>query len=92
MAEININAHYTSSPKVHRPINTAVTAPSSMPNQYSFNDSDAKKRLKELHSSVNKDVRNEQKTSLKKFLKIFGAIVLTILGIKGVQRIMMLFK
>ena len=92
MTEINLNAHYTSNPKVTRPINTAISAPNHLPTKYVYNDRDAKKRLKDLNSNVNQNIKNEGKTSLKSFLKVFGAIVLTILGIKWAQKAISFFK
>ena len=93
MTSCNINAHYTSNPKVEKPITTAISAPNTMPasHQY-YNYKEADKKLSLLGKEVNNSLKKEEKSEAKNFIKVFGGIVVTILGIKGIQKIISFFK
>lgn len=83
----NLNSHYTSNPKVERPIRYAVSAPQSLPTPHLFNDIDANNRMKAINQDIYQDSKTEKNKKATNFIKIFGSVVLAILAILGIKSI-----
>ena len=89
---INLNAHYSTSSKVQKPIRTVAAMPANMPHTHLFNDIDANKKMAAINKHIYNGTQKEKTKSDKTFWKIFGGIALAILGIKGIQKIVSFFK
>lgn len=89
---MNLTAHYTNNPKVSKPVRVAVSAPQSLPTQHVFDTKDADKRLSRLNADIYKDSKHSKNEPIKKFAKVFGAIILLILGVRGIKHITTIFK
>lgn len=92
VSNINLDAHYTSNPKVERPARVVITGPDTLPKGHLYNDIDAKKRLNQANTDIYDGVKTEKKKNASKFWKIFGGIVGIILIIKGAKNIKGGFK
>lgn len=89
---MNLTAHYTNSSKVVKPTRIAVSAPQTLPSQKVFDNKDAEKRLSQLNKDIYKDSKQAKRDPLKNFVKIFGGIILLVLGIRGLKKISSIFK
>ena len=67
----NLNAHYTSSPKVTKPKNIVVSAPNNIPKHHIYTDQEANEKLCALNNDVYEAVQRTPKKNKKKFLGIF---------------------
>lgn len=83
----NLNAHYTSSSKVERPNRIAASAPAALPSVKMFNNIDADKKMKAINNDIYHGSKREKNSSVKNFIKWFGAFVLLVLGICGVKKL-----
>lgn len=81
----NLNSYYTPNPKAERPENLVVNAPGSVPIVHVYDDIDANKRLKAIDEDIYYGTKQQKNNEKKNFIKIFGGIVLTILGIIGIK-------
>lgn len=84
----NLQAHYTSNPKVECPKRTIAAAPDSLPTAHLYNDIDANKKMKAINNDIYQAAQKEQKSESRSFLKVFIAAVLAVLGICGIRRLM----
>ena len=83
----DLNAHYTSNPKVERPQRAIVSAPNNLPVMNLYNDRDANNRMKSINNDIYQGFKQEKQKDGTNFLKGFVAVifgVLTFLGIKKV--------
>ena len=67
----NLNAHYTTSPKVVKPKYIVVNAPENLPVYHIYTDREANIKLEQLNNDVYEAVQRTPKKSKKKFLGIF---------------------
>ena len=84
----NIQAHYTDNPKVERSKRMVVKAPEALNNMHLYNDIDAKKKMRAINNDIYVKTEQEKSSFNKKFLKVFGGIVVTILGIIGLKKLL----
>jgi hypothetical protein len=82
----NIDAHYTTNAKVVRSPRVAVSAPASIPVSHVFSDKDAKCKLKSINQDIYNDTQQSKKKNILSFLKVFGSIVLLIIGIRCAKK------
>jgi hypothetical protein len=82
----NIDAHYTTNAKVVRSPRVAVSAPVNMPASHVFSDKDAKNKLKSINQDIYNDTNQAKKKSFTSFLKVFGSIVMLIIGIRCAKK------
>ena len=90
--QTNINAHYSSNPKLEKPARVVVAAPVSLPTYHLYNDIDANNRLKMLNKDIYIDTKNQKAEEKRKFIKGFGLVVLTILALLGIKKLGSVFK
>ncbi len=83
----NINAHYSTELKASRPKNAVVSGPDSLPTFHLYNDIDAKKRFDIINEDIFVQEEKEKNKFGLKFLKVFSAGLLAILGIVWVKKI-----
>jgi hypothetical protein len=81
----NLDAHYSTNPKVERPKKFAVSAPINMPTTHVFGDKDAKKKFHEINQDIFEETQKEKSRESNNFIKVFGGIVALILGAKLIQ-------
>ena len=68
----NLNAHYTTAPKVEKPRHVVVEAPENIPTRYVYSAREANKKLEALNNDIFIAVEREAKPEKKrKFLGIF---------------------
>ena len=82
----NLNAHYSTSAKVARPERVVVSAPSAIPTNHLFNDSDANKRMETICNDIYVDTKKEKSSEGRNFAKIFGLGTAGIVGVLGICR------
>ena len=63
----NLNAHYTTEPKVKRQEHVVVTGPETIPTRHVYSDREANKKLEKLNNDIYIAVQNEPKPKKKKF-------------------------
>ena len=83
----NLNSHYSTNAKVHRPSRPIANAPQSFTKPHLFDDNDANNRLKAINQDIYNASKNEEKRPLKNFLKIFGTIVAGIIAYIGIKKL-----
>ena len=99
----NLNAHYTSNPKVERPQRAIVSAPNNLPVMHLYNDRDANNRMKSINNDIYQGFKQEKQKDLKieyskkrtvgdagpytNFLKGFVAVILGILTFLGIKKV-----
>lgn len=76
----NLDAHYTNNPKVKRPVNVAVSAPTKIPGKYTFDRNEADRRLHAINKDIYESTKKEEKSFLRSFIKIFAIGVATVLS------------
>lgn len=95
MAEsINTTPQYTNM-KVKRPVATVAEAPVALPSRNGFKDQDATKKMQQINSDIYEGYKKEKANhefNLKLFSKIFIGIALGILSVKGIRKLIQLFK
>ncbi|MBE7702545.1 MAG: hypothetical protein E7Z89_00685 [Cyanobacteria bacterium SIG28] len=91
-SNLNINAHYSSNPKVDKPVRVVVSAPTTLPSHHLYNDIDANNRFKMLNKDIYIDTKNQKAEDKRKFVKGFGLVVLTILAVLGIKKLGNIFK
>lgn len=67
----NLNAHYTTSPKVVKPKHVVVQGPENIPVYHTYTDREANIKLEQLNNDVYEAVQRTPKKNKKKFLGIF---------------------
>lgn len=68
----NLNAHYTTAPKVEKPKHVVVDGPENIPTRHIYSDKEANAKLEALNNDVFVAVQKEPKPAKKKkFLGIF---------------------
>lgn len=67
----NLNAHYTTTPKIEKPKHVVVNGPENIPTRYIYSDKEANEKLEALNNDVYIAVQREPKPKKKKFLGIF---------------------
>ena len=87
VSNINLDAHYTSNPKVVRPARVIVSAPDTMPSSSLNVRKETDLRYNKADRDIYKAVKSEEKKKASKFWVGFACFVLAILGIKGLQKI-----
>ena len=87
VSNINLDAHYTSNPKVERPARVVVSAPDSIPSSSLNIKKETDIRYRNVCNDVYDGIKTEEKKNSSKFWKIFGCIALAILGFKGLQKL-----
>ena len=92
VSNINLDAHYSSNPKVVRTARVVASAPNTLPSTHLFDDKDANKRFETINNDIYEKRGVEEKKNANKFWKIFAGIVITILGIKGIQKLITILK
>ena len=92
VSNINLDAHYSSNPKVERPARVVANGPTTIPSTHLFDDNDANKRFEGINRDIYEKTGVEKKKNASNFWKIFGSIVGIILIIKGVRNIKGSFK
>ena len=83
----NLNAHYTSNPKVERPQRAIVSAPNNLPVMHLYNDRDANNRMKSINNDIYQGFKQEKQKDGTKFLKGFVAVILGILTFLGIKKV-----
>ena len=88
MTEVyNINAHYTNNAKIEPRKPIVATSPTYIPNRYVFNEEEAKKRLRTIDDSINKEYAKEKKKEQKKYFKFITLTSLLILAFLGLKKL-----
>ena len=68
----NLNAHYTTTPKVQKSKRVVVEGPENIPDRkHLYSDIEANKKLEAINNDIYVAVQREPKPSRKKFLGIF---------------------
>jgi len=68
----NLNAHYTTSPKVVKPKHIVVNGPENVPQYHLYSDKEANAKLEAINYDIYEAVqRTPKKKNKKKFLGIF---------------------
>lgn len=67
----NLDAHYTTSPKVEIPQHVVVQGPETIPQYHIYTDREANIKLETLNNDVYEAVQKTPKKNKKKFLGIF---------------------
>ena len=83
----NLNAHYTSNPKVERPQRAIVSAPNNLPVMHLYNDRDANNRMKSINNDIYQGFKQEKQKDGTNFLKGFVAVILGILTFLGIKKV-----
>ena len=83
----NIEAHYSTNPKVTKTARAVVNAPNSLPTYHLYNDIDANKRLAHINNDVYVESKRFQKNEQRNFTKIFLGIVAVILATLGIKKL-----
>ena len=89
---MNLNAHYTTNAKVERPFKNIANGPNNLPQMHLYNDIDASKKMGVINNDIYNGTKQARKKDAKTFWKIFGGFVLAILGYKGIQKLISIFK
>ena len=92
IATQNLNAHYTTNSKVQRPLRNVAVANTNLPHTHVFDDRDANKRLSAINNDIYTGAKREKRRKDYAFGKIFGGLVLAVLGFKGIQKLITFFK
>ena len=87
IANMNLDAHYTSNPKVVRPQVDVISGPVEVSKGHLYNDIDARNKFRQIDADIYDGVKAEKKKSSNGFWKVFLGVVLAILGFKGLQRL-----
>ena len=69
--QIDLNSHYTTTPKVEIPQHVVVSPPENIPSVHIFNDIDATNRLNGINQDIFEQSKQHTPKKKKKFLGIF---------------------
>lgn len=93
--QINIDAHYTDSMKIKKPIRRAVEAPNGLKAPVLFSDKEANEKLSKIDIDIYEGSKKERKKhdfNKMLYFKIFGGVVLATAGIAGISKIRKFFN
>ena len=88
IANMNLDAHYTSNPKVERPKVDVISGPVDVSKGHLYNDIDARNKFRQIDADIYDGVKAEKKKSSNGFWKVFFGAILAILGFKGLQKLL----
>ena len=69
---MNLNAHYSTSSKVQRPLRNVASMPTNLPQTHLFNDIDANKKLHAINQDIYNGTKREKRRSDNVFWKVFA--------------------
>lgn len=85
--QTNIQAHYTSNPKVQRTPKAVVAAPENLPQNHLFNDRDATNRFRAINKDIYLEAQSEKKNDFRTFMLAFGVTLAAIFGFKAIKNL-----
>lgn len=88
ISQINKNHYYTSNAKLESPKPLVVSGPQTLPSTHVFNDLDARRKFEIVNQEINSKSKKEKGKQFRNFVKVFGGIVLVILGALGLKKIL----